>query len=426
MKPFEEGLRCQDVHAGLRNVDPLSGALAPLMDTRLIGMAATLASLIRGQDVIADASALQAVAAEQLDVDLYAFDTVVGLLEELGYVDGVVRKKAKIERFTESVPFYSDLYAELGSAWRARGPSQLEEQVVAVVHRLAIAPAPLDDLVDELGLDTSDVPQLLDLGVSSHLLKRIRTPDGELIYSPFYAFENPKALDELVATYGNERLAEEFTLLHSYQGLPVDSATTPMLADAVARGFLMAPSVERPGGVLQPFATLPYVLSQDLLTVKKPILEKALAVIACLRCGQHFGGYNNLAPDALTHAINKLLDPNRGFLLPHESHRRQYGLMHRAGLIAFDADLRPGGRWVTPRFIDTPDNREALQIARDLLAHGEPIDDRLGDATVRGMLAEGGNLSGPVQTIARYRDKAAVDPKTWTNVVNAAMSRGPL
>jgi hypothetical protein len=178
--------------------------------------------------------------------------------------------------------------------------------------------------------------------------------------------------------------------------------------------------------VLQPFATLPYVLSRELLTIKKPVLDKALAVIACLRCGQHFGGYSSLSADQLLHVINKLLDPNRGFLLPNEAHRRQYGLMHRAGLIAFDPDLKPGGRWVTPRFIDTPDNREALQIARDLLAHGEPIDDRLGDATVRGMLAEGGNMSGPVQTVARYRDKAVVDPKTWTTVVNAAMSRGPL
>src|SRR4051794_8207719 len=63
MKRFAEGLRCQDVHAGLRNVDPASGVLRPLMDTRLVGMAATLASLIRGQDVVADASAVQAVAA---------------------------------------------------------------------------------------------------------------------------------------------------------------------------------------------------------------------------------------------------------------------------------------------------------------------------------------------------------------------------
>ncbi len=426
MKLFDEGLRCQDVHAGLRNVDPASGVLRPLMDTRLVGMAATLASLIRGQDVIADASALQAVAAEQLDVDLYAFNEVVTLLEERGYVSGVSRSKGKITRFNESVPFYTDLYAELGSAWHDRGPSQLEEELVAVVDRLATAPAAIEELVDDLSLDRSDVPMLLDLGKNSHLVKVLRTIDGDLAYSPFYAFEKPNAIDELVAAHGSDQLAEEFALLRSYQGLPVDPTATPLIADAVARGFLLAPGVERPNGIEQPFATLPYVLAPELLTGRKPVLEKALAVVACLRCGEHFGGYSNLPADALVAVINKLLDPNRGFLTPHSSHQRQYGLMHKAGLIAFDSDLLPGGHWVTPRFIDTPDNREALQIARDLLQHGEMIDRRVGDDTARAMLAQGATLTAPMQTVAKYRPKAAVSSKEWIKVVNAAMSRESL
>jgi hypothetical protein len=66
---FDEGLRCQDVHSGLRNVDPHSSLLAPLVETRIVGMAATIAGLIRGRDVIADAQSLMTVAADQLDVD---------------------------------------------------------------------------------------------------------------------------------------------------------------------------------------------------------------------------------------------------------------------------------------------------------------------------------------------------------------------
>lgn len=426
MDRFDEGLRCQDVHAGLRNVDPASGVLRPLMDTRLVGMAASLGSLIRGQDVIADASALQSVAAEQLDVDLYAFNEVVAILEERGYVNDVARSKGKVVRFNESVPYYTDLYAELGEAWRDRGPNQLEEELVAVVHRLAAAPTPVEELIDELNLDKADVPTLLDLGRNSHLAKVLRTIDGDLLYSPFYAFENPKAVDELVAAHGSDRLAEEFALLHSYQGLPVDAEKMPLIADAVGRGLLLAPGVDRPDGVEQPFATLPYILSPDLLTARKPVLEKALAVVACLRCGEHFGGYNDLPPDALVAVINKLLDPNRGFLMPHSSHERQYGLLHKAGLIAFDPDLRPGGNWVTPRFLDTADNREALQIARDLLEYGEPMDNRVGDATARAVLAQGATLTAPMQTVAKYRPKAAVDPKEWTKVINAAMSREAL
>jgi hypothetical protein len=74
---FDKGLRCQDVHSGLRNVDPNSPLLAPLADTRVVGMAATIAGLIRGRDVITDAQALKVIAAHQLDVDLLAFDDVI-------------------------------------------------------------------------------------------------------------------------------------------------------------------------------------------------------------------------------------------------------------------------------------------------------------------------------------------------------------
>lgn len=73
MERFEQGLRCQDIHAGLRAVDPNSPALARLDDTRMVGMAASLAASIRGQDVIRDAQTLKMVAADQLDVDSLAF-----------------------------------------------------------------------------------------------------------------------------------------------------------------------------------------------------------------------------------------------------------------------------------------------------------------------------------------------------------------
>ncbi|MDQ7806252.1 hypothetical protein Q5425_21120 [Amycolatopsis sp. A133] len=114
MESFDEGLRCQDVHAGLRNVDPNSGALTPLAETQLIGMAASLAALIRGRDVIADAQALRAVAAEQLDVNQFAFDAVIGALADVDFVQGVQTSGGRITRFTENVPYYDDLYAELG------------------------------------------------------------------------------------------------------------------------------------------------------------------------------------------------------------------------------------------------------------------------------------------------------------------------
>ena len=164
MDRFDEGLRCQDVHAGLRNVDPNSGTLTPLADTQLIGMTASVAALIRGQDVIADAQALRAVVAEQLDVNQFAFDQVVVQLAEVGFVEGVQRSGGKITRFTESVPYYDDLYGILGEAWHRREPTEVEQQMVLLVDHLADAPLPVEELADRIGLDTAAVPQLLEVG----------------------------------------------------------------------------------------------------------------------------------------------------------------------------------------------------------------------------------------------------------------------
>ncbi|UQA93771.1 hypothetical protein [Streptomyces halobius] len=423
MEKFDEGLRCQDVHAGLRNVDPNSGSLTPLADTQLIGMAASLAALIRGQEVIQNAQALRAVAAEQLDVNQFAFDQVITALADVGFVEGMQRSGGKITQFTESVPYYDDLYAKLGEAWRDRQPSEAEEQLVLLVDYLADGPVPEEEAASQVGLDSAALPSLLEIGERSELVKRIQVPDGDVLYSPFFGFENPQVIAELVRDHGADQLAEAFAAVRGEQGLPVGDGQ-PLLQDAIARGLLLAPSVERPDHTVQPFAALPYTLDRELLRGRKPVLEKALALLACLRCGQHFGGVTDLPPEALVAVIDKLLDPNRGFLYPHGSHERQYRLVHAAGLIAFDPDLKPGGSWVTPRFIDTPDNREALRIARELIAFGEQIEGRVGDEQARQALALGQPFMAPMQTMSRTRAKAHVGPKQWQGFVDAALGRG--
>ncbi|ORC19967.1 MULTISPECIES: hypothetical protein [Rhodococcus] len=423
MDQFDEGLRCQDVHAGLRNVNPNSGVLVPLADTQMIGMAASVAALVRGLDVVSDAQALRAVAAEQLDVNPYAFDKVVKSLADVGFLQGVVYDSDRVVRFTETVPFYDDLYARLGEAWRDKKPTDLEQQMVIAVDRLADAPIPVEELASRAGLDSADIPKLIEIGSQSQLIKTIEVSGGLVAYSPFFGFENPALLAELIRDHGPALIADAFAAVGGEQGLPVD-ATNTVLIDAVSRGLILAPAVELPGGALQPFATLPYSLDPKLLKSRKPVLEKALAVVACLRCGQYFGGYNNLSLSGLIDVIDKLLDPNRGFLQPHSGHERQYRLMHRAGLIAFAPDLRQGGSWVTPMFIDTPDNREALLIARDLLSKGQQIAGRGGGEEARRTLELGLPYTAPMQTLNHMKGKPKVNDKSWQGVVDKALGRG--
>lgn len=426
MEAFEEGLRCQDVHSGLRNVDPNSSLLGPLNDTRLVGMAATLAGLIRGMDVVEDAQALMQISASQLDVNMLSFNEVIMVLEEAGYVEGVQRRGGKIRSFTESIPFYDGLYASLGEVWSQREPTDVEQQMLLIVDGLSRAPVPLESLEDAFDLDHADVPNLVHLGSGSGLLKTLRTIDGDIAYSPFFGFENPQMLEDLVMTHGTDQLISEFSAVRGKQGLELTPGQYPLLTQAVGGGLVMAPSVRLPDGSGRAFAVMPYASDAKLLTTRKPVLDKALAVLACLRCAENHAEYNHLPPEALVNVINKLLDPSRGFLEPNSAHQRQYELMRNAGLVVFAPDTLPGGRWVTPRFVNTDDNREALLLARDLITHGELVEQRVDDASARTALEAGNDYRAPMQTMHRVRERAELSPEHFAKIFEKAMGRTAL
>ena len=426
MENFDEGLRCQDVHSGLRNIDQNAPLISPLNDTRVVGMAATLAGLIRGHDVIPDAQALMTVAAHQLDVDMLAFNEVVNLLQDAGFVDGVQRKGNRITTFTENVPYYDDLYTTLGDAWRDRDPTELEQQVLVVVDGLAKGPLPLESMEKTYDLDHAAVDQVLRVANGAGLVKTLRTIDGDLAYSPFFGFEHPDQLSDLISDHSSDRLVSEFAAVRAKQGLAINPQDHPLLTGAVARGIVMAPSVRLPNGNMQAFAAMPYVADHQLLTGRKPVLDKALAVLACLRCAETASEHNTLDAEGLINVIDKLLDPYRGFLNPHSAHERQYELIRNAGLIVFDPDTLPGGNWVTPRFVDTEDNREALHLARDLILHGEFVENRIDDSTAQKALQAGTSYTAPMQTTHRMRHEANLGAKEFGELMRSALGQRSL
>jgi hypothetical protein len=421
MDEYTEGLRCQDVNTGLRTFDATSPVLTPVKKTRLVGMAADVAALVRDRQLIADMATLEAVAAAELDIPSTSFDGVIDLLEQAELVDLTRSTHGEVTGLTSRVPHYRDLYEILGSTWRNRRPSQLEEEVVAVVDRLARGPLPADSLVSDVGVEATDVERLMSLGTDSELIMAVSGSEGTILYSPFTAFENPALLNKLAEKHGHDQMLDEFSALRDHQGLAVTSEQYPMLHDAIARGLIMAPSVELPGGgPKQPFASLPYTLDRELLVGTKPILDKALAVVACVRCGEQFGGYNALKSGVM--AIDRLL--RDGVLNPNSSHRRQYRLMRNKGIIAFGPDIVPGGKWVTPTLIDTPDNRKALQIARDLLALGESFSGREAEAA-RDLLSTDARYLSPMKTVKATKVRLGYKEREFADLIAAFMGYGP-
>lgn len=335
------------------------------------------------------------------------------------------RSSGEIYRIIERVPVYQDLYAALGNAWRARQPRQIEEELLAVVNRVARGPIPLEMLTQSLGVDKSDIDQLYRLGVDTSILKTAEGRDGTILYSPYTAFENPREMQAALMEHGPIELTAALDRVANYQGFPVSETESPILFDAVARGLLAAPSVQLPNGEIRPFAAIPYAFDKSLTRDRKQILDKALAIVACVRCGQHFGGATSTRD--VTLVLGALL--SRECLRPHSSHERQYKLLRDLSIIQFLPDELTGRDWKRPSLIRTDENIEAVQLAMALLTGGEPMTGRESDDGVKQLLGLDAKALKPFQSTthgAGRRARRALPQVVVNKAFDTLLDRGEL
>jgi hypothetical protein len=415
LDPADSALRAHDVHVGLHDVDRNSGLLATELEaTQVIGMAAAVAAWIKGHDVIADAQALKVVAADQLDVNSFAFDRVIDLLAELDFVRNVQKSGHRITSFFESVPEdYKRMYGDLGAAWSDQDPTETETSVLAVVDELSDGPKP----VDELDVDPTVRSDVMAIGEQAEAIQIVRVNDRAIAYSPFFSYEQPEAIGKVLETVDVERVAAAFAAVKGFQGTPVSlSANGQVINGLVAAGLMAGPSLERPDKSTELFAVAPYGLGPDLRSYQRPILENALAVLAAVRLGQHFGGMTNLrSPAALLHA---LLQPER-VVAWHSSTSRQYGALHSLGIVRFVSQPRMSGI----QLIDTKDNVAAVRLAIDLLGVGEAADTKGTAALVEQTLITPGHYRPQIQGIRPAKRRVGIAPDELAAIVDAAMGR---
>ena len=102
--------------------------------------------------------------------------------------------------------------------------------------------------------------------------------------------------------------------------------------------------------------------------MQKVILDKAIILLACVRFGQHKALHRILWPAAI---LRKLRDGSP--LRATTEASSQYQTAAQEQILR----LEPiGGGYFRAQLIDTPDNKAAVDLAIDLLTHGEPITVR--------------------------------------------------
>ena len=352
----------QDFHESLR-VTSVSGPKEVAFEhTLLIGKAACLAMHLKGLLYVDNLTQLKYVAAS-LGIPALELPAVIRVLEDVAFVS-VVKSGEEIKRVECRIPEFRSGYEDLGERWLQLRPTEVERAGVSSLTELYRTPVLLPDFKASLtGLSKPDFAILKDVMQSGQLLN-IQPVDGQqIVYTPLAVDGNPALYLQWVKRFPADVQSVMKTLL-AHQGLAlVDPrvAGSFSLTDAISTGVLMPVQVDGATGT-QRFVFAP---KGGLTPEERAILDKARAIVACVRYGQ---GFAQGRPIKYPRAILDQLRTYKTFRRGHPDLFTQYGLLVEK-LIGHPVD-EGRGHW-NFRVSDTPENMKALDIASDMVEHGE-------------------------------------------------------
>lgn len=430
MDPLRVALRAQDVQTSTQdiNLGPLN---AEIKNIRLIGMTARLALHIRGTEVIKDYKRLEYIAG-QLGVDALALPSVLSVLEELGWVR--VRSSANRNKIVEeSVPYFRDLYPEMGRYYQEHDHSEIEDGLIRCCDDLAVSPITEGEMRNQMGLDNKALGLVLDIGKSGKLIQsyQAKSTGEKVYYSPVYWVEHPDKMQqmyELLKKYGAAKVYRTFEKIRDYQGMPlaqdvisgdnVTSEEMKILAEAIRRGIILAPVVDSHSGA-KLFAFTPYV---GISVEEKIILEKAMAVLACVRYGQHFGAITKIKyPGRI---LDVLLEPPHT-IGPHTEIKKQYAILVGRGVGRIYPDRSQPDRCFF-QLISTDENTRAVELARDLLNIGEVMERKGFSQDLHDVFFYEGSYEEAMRTVPKVKEPAQLSPESRervSDIINDVMDK---
>jgi hypothetical protein len=379
LDPTIVAARLQDINEGLVRQ---SGGLVEthFRKSKRLGAAARICSLIRGSDVVSEYEALLAACGE-LGIIADTVDLALSELQEVGYVT-LHRAGGEIRKIEERIPLLGARYAAIGQRWLDSKPSEIEMAAVSVVDDLLLAPNRERTIVQKLGLDSKTFGIIRDVGDTGDFYKTYQSPvDGSTIsYSPLYHDENPGKLIALMDAFPHEDVTEHLRRIRTYQGKPIDAVTDPVLVQAIRTGCIPTPTVNSTAGPKR-FMFTPL---QGVGKLEKCLLEKARAIVACVRYGEHFAG------------ITRIFDPrmilsrlqSRKVIGPHSEIKDQYVLLQKLGVGRIARDPQHRNRY-NFHLLDTDENLKALDLAIQYLTVQEVVKGNPKEADARQLLLPG-------------------------------------
>jgi hypothetical protein len=377
MNVRDRALRSQDIQSGLQGLQDVPDLIEAELDTTILtGMAARLATHIRGADVFEEEAIprLKCVAMS-LGIQSTLLPLVLDILQEAEFVD-VKRGTGKaIKVVRESIPTHGDLYQALGSIHQNRDNTEIETALLETFDSVIEAPAVDNGTLPIQQIGKEHQTLLMDVVGQAGLIKITTSPSSQrrIYYSPQYWDENIDEVFSVIDRHGDDQVRSLVKKIANYQGTALPgiedtSREAELLRSMASAGMLPSPTVKGWRGEIG-FAFTPFKNLGDDPAITAKILEKTRAILACVRYGENFATITNIAsPAVLLRALKQ-----RGRLSPHSEIYAQYRTLVDLGVARIARSQQHSGRfWL--HLIDTPENRTALAAAIDLVENGVPFE----------------------------------------------------
>lgn len=379
------GLRAQDFHESLRVTGTFGPKDVHFEKTLLVGKAASLAMHLRGLLYVDNITQLK-YAASSLGISSLELPQVLRVLEEVDFVS-TVKSGDEIKRVEIKVPEFRSGYEDLGERWQQLKPSEIEQASIVTLEKLYRGPVEFNLLKKKLGIGSTEFSILSDVMTSGQLLS-VHPVDGiEMAFTALAVDGNPQAYLQWAKKFPME-VQSALATLREHQGLPMDAPAmkkNPALSDALATGVLLPVQVAGATGEHR-FIFAP---QGGLNPEERTILDKARAILACVRYGQNYAaGVKIRSP----RKILQILREKKRFTKGHPDLLSQYGLLVEK--MVGEPFKEFNGHW-NFQVHDNEENMKALDIAAEMLVHGESPSAHIDLEAQKALFSTTGYLSPP-------------------------------
>lgn len=373
------GVRSHDIQSGLYKYQDALIDLK-LRKTILIGKAASLASHLRGIQVIDNYEGLITMASK-LGITSIELEKVLEILNDIEYVR-TIGSTDQPDRVEVRLNTFQTTYERLGEKWETQNPAEFEVKMVGLINELSRGVRKASSLEHDYDMKTIEYSNLMDLGTQGGLISTFDSAStGEkMIFSPIYMEENPEKVVELIAKYNEVEVNNAIKLLNSMPGYPVfdlNNINNVVLLEMMNSNIFQTPAISASGGTVN-FMFSPFTESQD-----RQMLKHARNVVAAVRYGERFSTYSSLKMPL--RFLNSLLENGYIGRTPHSDIEAQYGVLRDSGLGRIEEVMTGRFRF---HLADSDYARNVVRLAKKILFTQTDFDPEM----ARGIVEEAWDL----------------------------------